>query len=116
MPRQTIVASNFEMFSGNTRVLKVTVLDQDEAIVDLSGAAATFVVMRAHGQPAIITKTVGSGIVITDAVNGLLEITLLEADTEPLRGVHRHELEITDASGRKTTVLFGNITIRVNTA
>lgn len=111
-----MVASNFDMFSGNTKVIKVVVRDQDDAIVDLSGATATFVLMRAPGQSAIISKTVGSGIVITDAVNGLLEITIDPADTEPLRGAHSHELEITDAGGRKSTVLFGTITIMVNTA
>lgn len=116
MPRTKIVPSNFEMFSGNTRVLKVAVLDQDEVKVDLTGATATFVLMPAPGQVATLTKTVGSGIVITDALNGLLEITLLPADTDPLRGTFAHELEVTDAVARKTTVLFGTVNIKVNTA
>ena len=116
MPRTTIVASNFEMYSGNTRLLKVSVLDQDDAIVDLSGASATFVLMKRPGQVAMITKTVGAGITITNAVGGEMEVLLVPADTEPLRGAFAYEVEVTDASGRKTTVLFGTVTIKVNTA
>lgn len=116
MPRTAIVAANFEMFSGNTRVLKVNVLDQDEAVVDLTGATAEFIFAKRAGHEAIFSKTVGSGIVITDAANGLLEVTLAPADTETLSGAYYHELEVTDAGGRKTTVLFGTATVRRNVA
>lgn len=117
MPRTTIVATNFEMFSGNTRVLKVSVLDQDEAVVDITGASAEYIfAKRAGHSPAIFSKTVGSGIVITDATAGLLEVTIVPADTESLVGAYHHELEIQDASGRRTTVLFGTVNVRLNVA
>ena len=104
------------MFSGNTRVLRVTVLDQDEVVVDITGATAEFIMAKRPGKSAVVTKTVGSGIVITDATNGLLEITLEPADTETLSGTFHHELEVTDLGGRKTTVLFGTVTVRLNVA
>lgn len=116
MPRTRITATNFEMFSGNTRILKVTVLDQDDAIVDLSGASADFALSKRPGSTALVTKSVGTGITITDAVAGELEVRLDPADTEPLAGGHYYELEVQDASGRRTTVLFGTIQIRKNTA
>lgn len=116
MPRTTIIATNFEMFSGNTRVLKVSVLDQDEAVVDITGASAEYIFAKRAGHNAIFSKTVGSGIVVTDAIAGLLEVTILPADTEALAGAYHHELEIQDASGRRTTVLFGTVTVRLNVA
>ncbi len=114
MPKQTLIPSNFEMFSGNTKVLKVAVLDQDDVVVDLTGASADYAFSERPGTPALFTKSVGSGIVITDDVNGLLEVTINPADTESLSGTFHHELEVTDAAGRKTTVLFGTATVRLN--
>ncbi len=116
MPRLKVIPTNFEMFSGNTRLLEVTVLDQDDAVVDLTGAQAVdYSLAKAAGKAAIFEKTLGTGVTITDAVNGVLQITLLPADTEDLRGTFYQELEVTDAAGRITTVLFGTVTIRVNT-
>lgn len=116
MPIQRLIPTNIEMFSGNTKLLRVTVLDQDSVVVDLTGASATYVVTTRRGNVPLISKTVGAGITITDAVNGVLEVTLAPADTEPLQGAHSHELKVTDAAGRQTTVLFGSLSILVNTA
>ena len=116
MPRTSIVATNFEMFSGDMRVLRVTVLDQDDVVIDLTGlSAASFVIATRHGASPKVSYTLGAGIVVTDAVNGIMEVTILAVDSEPLRGAYAYELSITDASLRKTTVLFGGATMRVNT-
>jgi hypothetical protein len=104
------------MFSGDMRVLRVTVLDQDDNVIDLTGlSAAVFVIAKRHGAASKVSYTLGSGITVTDAANGIMEVTILAADTEPLGGAYVHELSITDAANRRTTVLFGSITMRVNT-
>lgn len=100
------------MFAGDTKVLSVTVQDQDDAIVDLTGAAAEWVLAKQHGAAALITKTVGSGITITQPLNGQLEVLMQPADSVQLRGSYAYQLEITDAFSRKSTVLYGTIAIR----
>ena len=116
MARTKIVATNFEMFSGDTRVLAVLVLDQDGAVENITSSSAAFAIMKRHGQTPLIAKAIGSGIVLIDPANGRLEVTLDPADTEPLAGAHAYELALTDNSGRKTTVLFGTIAILRNSA
>lgn len=112
------VESLITFFSGNDVLLKFTVADEDNppAAKNLTGATAIiFVIATAQGVAATVTKSLGSGITLTDATNGKFEVILTKADTESLDTTHRwHEARVTDAAGNTVTVAFGIADIKVN--
>ncbi len=108
------IDQNFEMHSGDTKDIVVTVLDELDQVVNISGATAVFILSQNPYSPAVITKSSGSGIVITDGPAGILTITLDAADTESLQGSFYYEVELTDASSRVSTIVVGQINIRAD--
>ena len=110
MSHQT--AQNFDMFSGDDKVLVVTVKDLAGVAVNLTGASITWKLADSLTGTVRATKTTAAGIAITDAADGVFEVTVADADTATLSGSYYHEAEVTDSSGRDSTVVFGNITIR----
>lgn len=109
-----LIDQNFEMHSGDTKDIEVSVLDELDAVVNITGATAVFILSNNPYSAAIITKSSGSGIVITDGVAGLLTITLDPADTAALAGAFYYEVELTDASSRVSTIVVGQINIRAD--
>lgn len=104
---------NFEMFEGDTKDIVVTVTDSAGAAVDLTGAVIAWQMARtARSATPAVAKSVGSGIVITDAPGGICTISLDSSDTGGLSGDFYHELEVTDAQANITTVLSGTVTIK----
>jgi len=100
--------------AGDHLELVVTVLDSSGGSpVNVTGITdARFVITRsdAGGNPvgaALVSKTLGGGIAVTDGPAGEITVTLDNGDTGTLAGTYRHELEITDADGRISTVLIG---------
>jgi len=107
------MATDFEMFSGDNKILSVSVVDSAGVAVDLTSATASWQLARSNDAAPLIQKaTGGSGIVITDAAGGVLEITLSASDTDALKGSFYHELQVIDTSGNIATVLAGNATIK----
>jgi len=108
---------DFSMHSGDNRSLSVTITDQSQAVLDVSGAAITWALSRAvtdKVEPkgvAIVSKTVGSGITITDGSNGLVEVTIAEADTASLAGTYYHEMQMV-LSGNTSTIMYGTVIIK----
>jgi hypothetical protein len=79
--------SALTMKRGDTPVWRFTVVDADGAAVNLTGYSARFTVKRNVNHDdtdAFLTKTIGSGITVTNAAGGLLEVRLAAADTEDL--------------------------------
>lgn len=113
------IQNDFAMHSGDNRLLVVTVKDENDVLIDITAAAFTWALSKAdpNNPPipapkgaAVVTKTVGSGITITDGPNGVLEVQILPADTETIDGAYYHELQMT-LGGAVSTVAFGNVTI-----
>jgi hypothetical protein len=104
---------DIEMFSGDDKSLAVTVYAEDGITpVDITGFTVTWILSaRPTGSVAIVTKTVGSGITLTDPGNGVFTVTLADTDTDALLGKYYHQARITDQSGNKSTVLFGLVDI-----
>ena len=100
----------FEMFRADTEIIKVAIVDRDGEAVDLTAATAIFVI-RSPTAPfaALVTKTVGSGIVISGSS---LLVTLAPADTDELSGLHLVEAEVTDYIGNVSTVLRGEMYVK----
>jgi hypothetical protein len=111
------IAQNFDVFSGNDVTLTVTVTDRATGNpLDLTGAQALIYSLgkSATAGSAIITKTLSAGVQLLDAEEGQLEISLTAADLEPLNGTYYHELRLTNALGKKATLLHGTVTVSPN--
>lgn len=105
---------DFLMWSGDDKVITVTVYDNDDNVVNITGATITWQLSQNIDSSALITKTVGSGIALSDPVNGQFTITLEPADTASLAGRYYHEAQITDSSGDISTGLVGHATIKTD--
>lgn len=109
----TATGQNFTMYQGDTLELEVTVTDptNNDAVVDLTNCSLTWVLYRQNQAGVILTKTVGSGITITDASNGEFKITLDPSDTLNLYGLYRHESELKDPTNKISTLFIGKADI-----
>lgn len=73
---------------GDSRVLDLTAITAAGTPYLLTGVALTFTVKRGFEDAdtdALIEKTIGSGIEVTNAAGGIAEISLTSADTAALR-------------------------------
>jgi hypothetical protein len=108
---------DIEIWSGNDTEINATITDTDAgAAKDLTGAAVTWILAKAQGKPALITKTVGSGITLTTPLQGKCKVTLVPTDTEALKGTktYYHEMRVVDAATKKVTVLYGDVLLQEN--
>jgi len=110
----SLTPQNFEWFSGDDYLIEFTVTDEDGAAVDLTNASATWSMARRNTSSALLTKTLGSGINVTDAVNGVLQVSLDAADGASFEGDYYHELEVTLSGGAKRTVAYGTVTVPID--
>lgn len=106
-------ASN-PVFPDTTVRLSVTVTDANDAAVDLTGvqsiAYGLYGVAPAKDfeAPPVITKTLGSGVTVTDAVNGVFQIAIARTDTASLwPGDYYHQTEVLDAAGDQYLAMTG---------
>lgn len=101
------------MVQGEDKTLEITVVGENGSAKNITGATITWVLAKTVGDTALVTKsTGGSGISITDAVNGVFQVTLDGSDTTNYSGVYHHEAEVEDTSGNKNTVTVGSIHIK----
>jgi len=102
---------------GDSRILTVTVRDEDADgnpgdPIDITNYSFTYSFADSAGAEYDFQKSVGSGIEIIDATNGVLEVTLDPADTENNGGkTYYHELQYTDTEGNVATVFSGDFEI-----
>lgn len=108
--------ANDTIFRGDTVVIQMTITE-DDIPMNLTGYSVWFtmkkVITDADAATGAIQKTVGSGIVLLDTVNGLIEITIAPGDTAPNDGVQKYEADVQikhTASGKIETVARGTIT------
>jgi len=106
---------DLEMFRGNNRVFSLAV-QRDGRPLDISGATFRFLVRKSVGDApsaAVITKTTGAGLAISDAPNGIVDITFVPSDTNPLYApqVLIFDIEMT-LSGEITTPVQGTLLVQ----
>ena len=105
---------NFELIRGQDKTITIAVVDDDGAVVNIAGAAITWLLADELGGTTTLTKTVGSGITIVNEAGGIFSVTLAEADTETLdAGWYYHEAQVEDSSSNKTIVTTGLINLRI---
>lgn len=110
-------ASNLEAFSGDTLSLVITVLDDADLAVDLSGATVRFSISRRIGGTVSVStedSPATAAVAISPnsdspAVNNIVTVSVTAANTEALSGVYRWECKATDASGNEAVVAYGTI-------
>jgi hypothetical protein len=101
---------------GDTRTFTHTIT-RSAVAVDLTGATLSFMVKTDAYQAdvdAVITKTIGSGIVVSAPATGVAVTTVLPANTSGLaagRLDYIWELVMTEANGVVTTVERGAFVI-----
>ena len=108
------IQQDFSIPSGDDVVLNFTV--SDDQMSSLSGATVRWRAYHQkftvpYGEPVISKQTGGNGITITNAANRLFDVSISESDTQNLTGRYYHEAEVEDASGNKSTVTIGIMTI-----
>ncbi len=104
---------DFTMWQGEDKILEVTVKDESDVVVNLTGATIKWVLApTVDGTVSITKETGGSGIVITDATNGVFQVTINAADTASLEGTFYHEAEVTSSASKVSKVLIGKVIIR----
>jgi hypothetical protein len=108
---------NFNVRAGDSKVLKVTVTDENGVPLPLAGTqSATWRLARSARGTDILTKTISNGItILTDqaAVGepncGRLNVLISSADSEALDGEYFHDCQIVDATGATSTVFYGRV-------
>jgi hypothetical protein len=106
----TINNQNFEMYSGDSKIINVIVTNTDGSSLDLTGATIKWGVIKNSSR--IIYKDTTSGIAINIPMTlGRFTITLNPSDTANISGIFAHEAEITDSVGDVSTVFTGVIKI-----
>ena len=104
-----------EMVSGDTAEITCTVYQADGTTPQsLVGATAIKWALskKITSADSLLSKSLGSGITVSDAVNGVIVISLQPVDTAAIKGGdYVHEVEVTDASGNVATVLQDDFTL-----
>jgi hypothetical protein len=105
-----MVAYDYEMYAGDSRIQPVEIVNELGEPVDLSTAAITYEIARSpDAEDAAITKSTEDGIAVDE---NTATITLEPEDTAGMEGVYYHELEIVDANGHSVTAVEGYILVR----
>lgn len=107
-----------EMWAGNLRVQRFTVTDEDidgSPAKNLTGFTVKWALARIDDAGTYLTTPVlEKTAVLTDAANGICEVTLAPADTTSLFGTFYFELEATDGSSNPVVVGTGRLVINRN--
>lgn len=119
MAQEVNITKEHEFFTGTDRVLQFSVVDADDVAVNITGWALQWVLVRAPGAAAssghLVSKTVGSGITITNGAGGVCQVAVEDADTDGLEGsdspLYRHELRRTDG-GNEDILAYGTVVLR----
>lgn len=116
----TAINQNQPTFAGDDldiMVSVVRVVNGKTIAKDLTGATAIdYVVMKnpAEGNERVIQKTLGGGIIVTDAERGVFKIAISGNDTAALSGPYFHSGRVTDSAGRTSTVFVGTLSVKQN--
>jgi hypothetical protein len=111
------MASDFEMFAGDTREIVFTVKDQDGIAVNLTSAVVLWKMAQSSWKidldaVVVVSKTSGAGQITLG--NGTFTVHLMSPDTVDLEGSYYHEAQITLADGTIGTPVTGKIKVRPN--
>lgn len=107
----TAKGQNFEMFQGDTKRLRISIVDDDDVAVPLTNCSINWVLYKQTSKQIVITKTTSDGITVEDESGGIIVILLEPEDTENLLGQFTQEGELTDGTGTISTIFIGSVKI-----
>lgn len=107
--------ASFMVHKGSRKTLNITVTDENESVLDITGGLARWHVARSrYSTAALIIKTSTGGsteINFIDSTAGRLDIELYRDDTLTISpGVYYHELQVVDSIGSPFQTLEGYVT------
>lgn len=122
MAQEVNITKENEFFTGTDRVLQFSVVDTSDVAVNITGWALQWGLWRypvtrsASGvTTALVSKTDGSGITITNGAGGVCQVAVADSDTDGLEGsdspLYWHELRRTD-SGNEDILAYGTVVLR----
>jgi hypothetical protein len=103
---------DIEIDQGATFTLGVQLYDDNNALIDLTGATARLKIRSGHGVAASLVSVTGSPEIVITANIGKIVVTLSATTTAALtffKGVY--DLEVVLASGTVTRLLEGVVTL-----
>ena len=117
-----LTSSEIVFHSGETVSIPITVLDDDDAAVSMTGATIKFEIVRKIGGTAVIStesspQTATSAISANSAspqVNNIVTITISAANTEALVGLYHFECRAIDTSNNEAVIAYGTINFKKN--
>jgi hypothetical protein len=120
------IAEEDDWFTGEDKTFPATIYQSDYAVnpltgvvtgtpQDISGWTLSWLLKRKATDAdadALLTKTTGSGIVLTTPASGLCTITVADTETNSFApGTYHHELKRMDA-GFETVLIRGRAVLR----
>jgi len=99
---------------GDNFLLRFEVVDEVGSPISLIGATITWFLAHKSMAPILLTKTIGSDLVVTDASAGKFEIRLEQTETAALEGEYYHQATVIFPEDFKSTVSRGYLTVLPN--
>jgi hypothetical protein len=114
-----MASTYLDMYRGDDESFDVAVVDKNGVVVNLTGASLRFTVKRDAADldvDAVITKTTGSGITVTNAAGGIARIDIAATDTSAMiRGTLLvWDLQVRDSNSKTRTLASGTLRIIVD--
>ena len=112
----TAINQDFTMHAGDTKILILTVKDEDGDIINLTGlqSAQTVIKKYPNSTTALVTKTLAAADIANPApTTGVLSVTIAAADTSSFSaGEYYHETRMKDTNSYIGTIVTGTITVK----
>lgn len=96
--------------------LSIPVTNQSDEAVDLNGVQSIIYTIHASTpqknpeSPALVTKTVGSGVTVNDPSGGVFQVDVADSDTENLwPGAYYHQVMLVNSLGERFKPLSGTL-------
>lgn len=108
---------DLEMYRGNDRVFSLTITRADGSPVPLAGASLRFMARLSVSDTdadAVITKTTPTGITVTDASHGMVDVIIDSADTVSLYAPCTliYDVELKEGSNYVSTAAHGVLLVK----
>lgn len=108
-----MASNSITLIRADDATYDVTIVDEDGEVVDITGFTIKFTVRENPlDSIGVISKTTSSGISLTDPTNGVCRITITSADSTIDPGRYIYDVEVTNLSGKKTTVIIDSFIIK----
>lgn len=108
--------NSFPLVAGQDVTLTNTVTDTAGAAVDLTGAAARFLLTTPNDGTTVLDSDAATATcTVTNEAGGIVTVTLTDENTAALLGDYYYEIKVTDSAGAENVTNRGIITFEKTT-